>query len=140
MEKMARNLGGEWQSSDVYAAARYFQGSTQEKLILMANEVLSRSPNGNDADAFPLEHKDLFYAACVEATIARWGVVPVVQSDPPARPLASPSYYVLRELASIWGVSPAELMLEAEELGLGLRTDIVLNAQEALRLGSKEAP
>jgi metallo-beta-lactamase family protein len=136
MEKMARILGGEWQSSDVYTAARYFQGATQEKLILMANEVLSRSPSGNDADAFPLEHKDLFYAACVEATIARWGVVPVVQSEPPARPLPSPSYYVLRELASIWGVSPAELMLEAENLGLGLRTDIVLNSEEANRLGS----
>jgi Cft2 family RNA processing exonuclease len=137
MDKMARILGGEWQSSDVHSAARYFQGATQEKLVLMANEVLSLSPDGEDADAFPLEHKDLFYAACVEATIVRWGVVPVVQSEPPARPLPAPSYYVLRELAAIWGVSPASLLLEAEELGLGLRTDILLNSEEATRLGSK---
>lgn len=134
MEKMARILGGEWQSSDVYTAARYFQGATQEKLILMANEVLSLSPSGKDADAFPLEHKDLFYAACVEATIARWGVVPVVQSEPPARPLPSPSYYVLRELAAIWAVTPASLLLESEGFGQELRTEVVLTVDQASQL------
>ena len=102
----------------------------------MAQALLSLKPSGLDLDIFPLEHKDLFYAACVEASIARWGVIPDVQAESPARPLPAPSYYALRELAAIWGVSPAELMLEAEKRGLGLRTDIVLNSEEANRLGS----
>lgn len=134
--KMARILGEEWKSADVLAATRYFEGASQENVLRMVQAILSLKPSGIDLDVFPLEHKDLFYAACVEATIARWGVVPDVQAESPARPLPPPSYYVLRELAAIWGVSPAELMLEAEELGVGLRTDIVLNSEEAIRLGS----
>jgi hypothetical protein len=83
-----------------------------------------------------LEHKDLFYAACVEASEARWAAVPPVKSEPPARPLPEPSCHALRELAALWGVSPATLMLEAEALGLGLRAEIVLTQEEAARLGS----
>jgi hypothetical protein len=104
----------------------------------MAHDILSQSPSGAEADLFPLAHKDLFYAACVEATIARWGVVPVVQSEPPARPLPSPSYYVLRELAAIWGVSPASLLLESEGFGQELRTEMMLTVDQASQLKGRK--
>jgi len=136
-EKMARILGGEWKASDVLAATRYFEGASQHEVAQMAHAILSQAPAGADGDVFPLEHKDLFYAACVEATLVGWAEVPVVLSEPPARPLPAPSHYVLRELAAIWGVSPAALLLEAEELGLDLRSDVLLNVEEAKRLGSK---
>jgi hypothetical protein len=137
-EKMARILGGEWKASDVLAATRYFESASQHELSQMAHAILSQAPAGSDGDVFPLDHKDLFYAACVEATLVGWGEVPVVLSEPPARPLPAPSYYVLRELAAIWGVSPASLMLEAEELGLGLSAEVMLSSEQAYRLSSKE--
>lgn len=137
-EKMARILGGDWKSADLLVAARYFEGASQENLAQMAHDILSQSPSGAEADLFPLAHKDLFYAACVEATIARWGVVPVVQSEPPARPLPSPSYYVLRELAAIWGVSPASLLLESEGFGQELRTEMMLTVDQASQLKGRK--
>lgn len=137
-EKMARILGGGWKASDVLAATRYFEGASQHEVKQMAHVILSQAPAGAEGDVFPLEHKDLFYAACVEANLAGWAEVPVVLSEPPARPLPAPSYYVLRELAAIWGVSPASLMLEAEELGLGLSAEVMLSSEQAYRLSSKE--
>ena len=136
MGKMAGILGGEWKSTDVLHAARYLEGAPQETVVRMAQTILSSSPTGAEGDVFPLEHKDLFYAACVEASEARWAAVPPVKSEPPARPLPEPSCHALRELAALWGVSPATLMLEAEALGLGLRAEIVLTQEEAARLGS----
>lgn len=138
MGKMAGILGGEWKSTDVLHAARYLEGATQESVAQMARAILAASPAGDEGDTFPLEHKDLFYAACVEASEARWTLVPSVKSEPPARPLPVPSYHVLRELAALWGVSPATLMLEAEGLGLELRADVVVAAVDAAKLGSKE--
>lgn len=103
----------------------------------MAAAILAQQPTGADQDAFPLEHKDLFIAGCYEASDAGWATVPAVAAEPPARPLPAPSYHALRELAAIWGLSPAALMLEAEALGLGWRTDVVLTSSEAQQLADK---
>jgi hypothetical protein len=135
--KMAGMLGGEWTSSDVLYAAQYFAAGSQERLQTMAIEILSLKPSGGDDDVFPLGHKDLFIAACYEASDAEWKRVPVVATEAPARPLPAPSYHVLRELASIWGLTPAELLLEAENLGIVLRSDVVLSDPEAKLLAEK---
>ncbi len=135
--KMAGMLGGEWTSSDVLYAAQYFAGGAQERLQTMAIEILSLKPTGVADDVFPLGHKDLFIAACYEASDAQWKRVPVVATEAPARLLPAPSYHVLRELASIWGLTPAELLLEAENLGIVLRSDVVLSDPEAKLLAGK---
>jgi metallo-beta-lactamase family protein len=133
-KKMAAILGGEWTSADVAAAARHFRGAAQKNVAAMAAEILSMSPAGGDEAEFPLERKELFYAACVEASDARWGEVPSLRSEQPARPLPAPSCYSLRDLAAYWGLSPASLLLEAEALGLDLRSDIILGTEAAGRL------
>lgn len=138
--KMAQLLGEQWKATDIEAAARYFEGAAQETLVSMAREVLAQPADESADGEFPLEHKDLFYAACVEASDAGWGGVPVVAAEPPARPLPAPSHHVLRELAAIWGVSPAALLLEAEGLGLDLRAEVVLDTPSALRLTSPASP
>jgi metallo-beta-lactamase family protein len=136
VEKMSRIIGVDWRAIDVLAAATYFKASTQEKLVEMAEAILAHSPAGQGQDVFPLEYKDLFHAACIEAAAARWAAVPVVRSEAPARPLPAPSYHVLRELASVWGLSPEALVLEAEHLGIELRSDTVLTVGQAARLSS----
>jgi Cft2 family RNA processing exonuclease len=139
-EKMARIIGGEWKSSDVLAAARYFEGAAQEELVRMVQAILASSPTGADADSFPFDQKDLFYAACVEASEAGWRQVPAVVAEAPARPLPDPAWHVLRELATAWGVTPAALMLEAEDLGLALRAEVVVDVAGVVRLAAPRTP
>ncbi len=138
--KMAQQLGDLWKAADIEAAAHYFEGASQVKLVKMARAILAQPTDDSAEGEFPLEHKDLFYAACVEASDGGWGVVPVVVSEPPARPLPAPSHHVLRELAAIWGVTPATLLLEAEGMGLDLRAEVVLDASSAVKLSAQVVP
>ncbi len=134
--KMARIIGGEWKASDVLSAARYFETAAQDELVRMVQAILASSPTGADADPFPLDQKDLFYAACVEASEAGWRQVPAVVAEAPARPLPAPAWHVLRELAAAWGVTPAALMQEAEGLGLDLGAEVVVDVAGVAKLAA----
>jgi hypothetical protein len=45
---------------------------------------------------------------------------------------------VLRELAAIWGVSPASLLLESEGFGQELRTEMMLTVDQASQLKGRK--
>ena len=102
----------------------------------MAKSILQNSSTGLDSDLFPVEHKNLFIAACVEASANKWPKnVPRV-TILPARILPSPSFYSLNELASRWGVTPAQLLIEAERLGIKLLPQVAVTFDDAERLSA----
>jgi len=123
-----------WKSLDIYNVLKYFEKAEQPDVSGMAKSILKNLATGLDSDLFPIEHKNLFVAACVEASAGKWPRnVPRV-TILPARVLPSPSFYSLNELASKWGVSPAQLLIEAESLGIKILPQVALTSDDAVRL------
>ena len=125
-----------WKSLDIYNVLKYFEKAEQPDVSGMAKSILQNSSTGLDSDLFPVEHKNLFIAACVEASANKWPKnVPRV-TILPARILPSPSFYSLNELASRWGVTPAQLLIEAERLGIKLLPQVAVTFDDAERLSA----
>ena len=123
-----------WKSSDIYNVLKYFEKADQPDVSGMAKNILSNSATGLDSDLFPIEHKNLFIAACIEASANKWPKKVPQVTILPARILPSPSFYTLNELASKWGVSSAQLLIEAESLGIQLLPQVVVTADDAEKL------
>jgi metallo-beta-lactamase family protein len=133
--QMAEAIGEHnWNSADVYNALVYFEKAEQIDLSEMAKSVLKNSTKGIDSDLFPIEHKKLFFAACVEASEAKWPASIPHVTILPTRILTSPSFYSLNDLAIKWCISPTQLLMEAESLGIQLLPQVVVTAADAEKL------
>ena len=136
--KMAGVLGEHWTYEGVLRALEIFKTSEQSELREITDIILRASSEGGPDRVFPLEQKDLFYAACVEFSNNGWKGDPAIKSEPPARQLPAPSYYTVQELSESWSCSSGHLLAEAVKLDLPIRAEVVVSVHDAQKLSASK--